>query len=131
MFENTEPADRELDQEIDRMVDLATKYGLNPDDDDTAQALCIELAAQLDDANRTESTRDVVQATVERVAAKHQAQTHLDAIKAVHGREPTIGENLRAGYAQAKPVEQPVQPPPEGSSPLKMLDYYYKHLAKK
>jgi len=131
MFDNHEPTDRELDQEIERLETLAERYGLNVDDDAIAQALCIELAAQLDDANRTESTRDVVQATVERVAAKHQAQTHLDAIKAVHGREPTISENLHAGYRQVQPVEQPAQPPPEGSSPIRLLEYYYKHLAKK
>jgi hypothetical protein len=126
-----EVTDVELDEEIERMSALAVKFGLNPEDNQTATDLCYELSRQLDKADRRESTVDVVQATVEAVAARAQAKSDLDAIRTVYGREPTIAENLRAGYKRPQPVEPAPQPPAEGATPLENFNYYYKHLARK
>lgn len=120
---------RDLTQEIERMAGLAGRYGLNIDDDLTVVQLCTELAEQFKDINRTESKRDIVQAALEKVSSRHEGQEMLNKIQRETGREPTIGELLKAAYAQPKEVDRPVQPPPEGASATALLNYYYKYLS--
>ena len=120
-----------LVQMVERMAGVAAKFGLNISDDRVAQKLCDELATQLDDVNRTESKRDIVLAAVEAVAGQYQGQAMLDKIQRDFGREPTISELLKAGYARAQPTEEPVQPPGPDASATVLLDYYFKHIAKK
>lgn len=139
MFDNTEPTDNltpdqetALSAEVERLVQLAGQYGLNVNDDETAHELLKEFGERIDHSNRMDrQNADEALETVQKIAGKHQGQAKLDAIRDVYKREPTIGELLRAGYNQAKPVEGPVQPPPEDASPIKLLEYYYKHLAPK
>ena len=121
---------RDLAQEIERLEIMAGQYGLDVNDDRVARSLCVELAAQYASARRRGSSADIVQATIERVAGQVQGQAMLDEIQEKYQRSPTLSEIIKAGYDHPKPIEESVLPPPEGSIPHKLLDFYYKHLNK-
>jgi len=119
-----------LDSEIERVCLLAQKYGLDLDDQ-TADELAGEWIKQTESVLRRESSADPAQAAVEKIAAKYQAQVHLDTIREVYKREPSIMENLAAGYRPAEPVKGPVQKPGPDATPVELFTYYYRHLAPK
>jgi hypothetical protein len=118
-----------LDAEIEHMAILARDYGLNLADDSVAEELVNEFSAQIDKSNRRDRSGDEALNAVLKVAARAQGKADLDAIRTVYGREPSIGENLKAAYKQPEKVKAPVQPPSMDSDPIKLLDYYYKHLS--
>jgi len=121
---------RDLAQEIERLEIMAGQYGLDINDDKTAQKLLTELVAQYTSARRRGSSADIVLSIVERVAGQVQGQAMLDEIQEKYHRSPTLSELIKAGYDKPKPIEESVLPPPKGSIPHKLLDFYYKHLNK-
>ncbi len=137
MFDNNELTDNltpeqetALSAEVERLVQLAGQYGLNVNDDETAHELLKEFADRIDYSNRMDrGNADEALEAVQKVAGRRQGQAKLDEIRSKFKREPTISENLHAGYQQARPIEGPVQPPPKDASPIKLLEYYYKNLS--